>query len=26
MTSEKEGKATKWIVDFTNGKWVERKK
>ncbi|WP_162690992.1 hypothetical protein, partial [Haemophilus influenzae] len=26
VTSEKEGKATKWIVDFTNGKWVERKK
>ena len=26
VTSEKDGKATKWIVDFTNGKWVERKK
>ena len=26
VTSEKNGKATKWIVDFVDGKWVERKK
>ncbi|MDH2924031.1 DNA topoisomerase I [Nicoletella semolina] len=26
VTSEKHGKATKWAVDFINGKWVERKK
>ncbi|MDO4625869.1 MAG: type I DNA topoisomerase [Pasteurellaceae bacterium] len=26
VTSEKEGKATKWIVDYLDGKWVERKK
>lgn len=26
VTSEKNGKATKWIVDFVNGKWLERKK
>ena len=26
VTSEKDGKATKWIVDFTNGKWIERKR
>ena len=26
VTSEKDGKATKWIVDFVDGKWVERKK
>ena len=25
VTSEKNGKATKWIVDFINGKWTERK-
>ena len=24
VTSEKNGKATKWIVDFTDGKWIER--
>ena len=24
VTSEKNGKATKWIVDFTDGKWMER--
>ncbi len=26
VTSEKNGKATKWIVDYIDGKWVERKK
>ncbi|WP_373778385.1 type I DNA topoisomerase [Glaesserella sp.] len=26
VTSEKDGKATKWIVDYQNGKWIERKK
>ncbi|HDL6243668.1 TPA: type I DNA topoisomerase, partial [Mannheimia haemolytica] len=26
VTSEKNGKATKWIVDYLDGKWVERKK
>lgn len=26
VNSEKDGKATKWIVDFIDGKWVERKK
>jgi len=26
VTSEKNGKATKWIVDFVDGKWIERKK
>ncbi|QLB13161.1 DNA topoisomerase I [Bisgaardia hudsonensis] len=26
VTSEKEGKATKWLVDYTDGKWIERKK
>ncbi|CUU52007.1 type I DNA topoisomerase [Actinobacillus pleuropneumoniae] len=26
VTSEKDGKATKWIVDYLDGKWVERKK
>ena len=26
VTSEKSGKATKWIVDYIDGKWVERKK
>lgn len=26
VTSEKNGKATKWIVDFIDGNWVERKK
>ncbi|AKO45596.1 type I DNA topoisomerase [[Haemophilus] ducreyi] len=26
VTSEKEGKATKWIVDFIDGKWLERHK
>ncbi|PJG84110.1 type I DNA topoisomerase [Caviibacterium pharyngocola] len=26
VTSEKEGKATKWLVDYLDGKWVERKK
>lgn len=26
VTSEKEGKATKWMVDYLDGKWVERKK
>lgn len=24
VTSEKNGKATKWIVDYLDGKWVER--
>ena len=24
VTSEKNGKATKWAVDFVNGKWTER--
>ncbi|MDP8080283.1 type I DNA topoisomerase [Phocoenobacter skyensis] len=24
VTSEKEGKATKWLVDYIDGKWVER--
>lgn len=26
VTSEKNGKATKWIVDYLDGKWTERKK
>ncbi|HGO5822500.1 TPA: type I DNA topoisomerase [Mannheimia haemolytica] len=26
VTSEKNGKATKWIVDYLDGKWVERSK
>lgn len=26
VTSEKDGKATKWIADYINGKWVERTK
>ncbi|WP_301099663.1 type I DNA topoisomerase [Otariodibacter sp.] len=26
ITSEKNGKATKWIMDYLDGKWVERKK
>lgn len=26
VTSEKNGKATKWIVDYIDGKWVERTK
>lgn len=26
VTSEKNGKATKWIVDYLDGKWIERKK
>ncbi|QIW16086.1 DNA topoisomerase I [Pasteurellaceae bacterium RH1A] len=26
VTSEKDGKATKWLVDYVGGKWVERKK
>lgn len=26
VNSEKEGKATKWIVDYLDGKWVERQK
>ncbi|MGQ8820751.1 topoisomerase I [Bibersteinia trehalosi Y31] len=26
VNSEKNGKATKWIVDYIDGKWVERKK
>lgn len=26
VNSEKDGKATKWIVDYLDGKWVERKK
>ncbi len=26
VTSEKNGKATKWIVDYLDGKWVERHK
>ncbi|MEG9499668.1 type I DNA topoisomerase [Mannheimia indoligenes] len=26
VTSEKNGKATKWIVDYVDGKWVERSK
>ncbi|MCK3656880.1 DNA topoisomerase I subunit omega [Pasteurellaceae bacterium Macca] len=26
VTSEKEGKSTKWIVDYLDGKWIERKK
>ncbi|SUT86313.1 DNA topoisomerase I [Actinobacillus ureae] len=26
VTSEKDGKATKWIVDYLDGKWLERKK
>ncbi|TDQ58982.1 DNA topoisomerase I [Mesocricetibacter intestinalis] len=26
VTSEKNGKATKWIVDFNDGKWQERSK
>ncbi|QIM63234.1 DNA topoisomerase I [Pasteurellaceae bacterium Orientalotternb1] len=26
VTSEKNGKATKWIVDYLDGNWVERKK
>ncbi|OOF66939.1 type I DNA topoisomerase [Rodentibacter caecimuris] len=26
VTSEKNGKATKWIVDYLDGKWVERRK
>ena len=26
VTSEKNGKATKWIVDYIDGKWIERKK
>lgn len=26
VTSEKAGKATKWIVDYIDGKWIERKK
>ncbi|MBE2896182.1 type I DNA topoisomerase [Pasteurellaceae bacterium HPA106] len=25
VTSEKDGKATKWIADYVNGKWVARK-
>ncbi|MBV7387847.1 type I DNA topoisomerase [Pasteurellaceae bacterium TAE3-ERU1] len=25
VTSEKDGKATKWIADYINGKWVARK-
>ncbi|SUC09796.1 DNA topoisomerase I [Pasteurella canis] len=26
VTSEKNGKATKWIVDYINDQWIERKK
>ncbi|TNH02924.1 type I DNA topoisomerase [Testudinibacter sp. TR-2022] len=26
VTSEKDGKATKWIADYLNGQWIERKK
>ncbi|MCK3657190.1 DNA topoisomerase I subunit omega [Pasteurellaceae bacterium Pebbles2] len=26
VTSEKDGKATKWIVDFVDGKWLSRTK
>ncbi|QLB21525.1 DNA topoisomerase I [Vespertiliibacter pulmonis] len=26
VISEKEGKATKWIVDYIDGRWIERKK
>ncbi|SPY33126.1 type I DNA topoisomerase [Pasteurella canis] len=26
VTSEKNGKATKWIVDYINNQWIERKK
>ncbi|MFD1805705.1 type I DNA topoisomerase [Pasteurella oralis] len=26
VTSEKNGKATKWIVDYLDGHWIERKK
>ncbi|QDJ12780.1 DNA topoisomerase I [Mergibacter septicus] len=26
ITSEKNGKATKWILDYIDGKWTERKK
>ncbi|PJG85850.1 type I DNA topoisomerase [Conservatibacter flavescens] len=26
VTSEKNGKATKWVVDFVDGHWIERKK
>lgn len=26
VTSEKNGKATKWMVDYVDGKWVERSK
>lgn len=26
VTSEKNGKATKWIVDYLDGKWIERAK
>ncbi|MGR3808088.1 type I DNA topoisomerase [Pasteurella testudinis] len=26
VTSEKDGKATKWIADYIDGKWQERKK
>lgn len=26
VTSEKDGKATKWLVDYLDGNWVERKK
>ena len=26
VNSEKNGKATKWIADYVDGKWVERKK